>query len=999
MAVAIFALLASGSFSSSPLNDGLDCYVESGYDYPSLWNTTALRICKGPPRKEKICIVGAGLSGLHLGWLLKRRGYENTVVFEENNRTGGKAFTLLGGVGGDGITREAGAAFLSTDYYEVRGLIQRYNQTEELVSVSKEIHFHWNSTVGRGTQWANDLVSQYTGKTDPAVNNAIVGAALQKYFKIHAEIFGNYKGRFPPKPQNMSNINGTIVDFLKNNQLEVLHTFFYQFFTMQGMGILDDMPLYYVLKWCNPTSIQGGGFGNLDTPLALLKEGFGSIGNAMASEVDLAINLNTRVTSIVRSDGMATITTEPTTNPANGVAESEEHECDIVVLTGPIPQYVRGSLDATVNPILMPPTSEEFEHFSTMRPMQFLITIAELEAVPADYETLEYWPDSFVKSAEVIVHRNIEFAELNMSGNIGGIQSYSYYPTPTCNKSMHLAGQQRWLQQQGLKLKQVLKQFYCDSYLFHWNVEEVMQGKPWQLDSMQSQNHTLYVGGAAGYETVEDSFEFNLRLVNQLFDSSPNPPSTKQPVMEQFSVLLDCSDVDQYLAADNQTWTQFLQTVPAFRWKQVMVDTMFNKSAPTANSNTNINTNNGGGMCSIWTQIKWASRLEWKAIPVSELENTQNAFVQAYGSSVTLHPFPTSEGSNILLEFEEEGSTSSNDKKGGAYFNDKKGGTSSRTTFSTSNSTARPGSDQAAHEIMFYNISCDRVGDFVAADNATWLQFLRQQPGFLRHYSLMTPDSSTEPAKIRNCTVWVVTEWESYVLWKSVPLDGLARTAAAFYDAFGKTVTLHRYPTAEGLTVLESLYPTPPGGHGPRVRVPAVDGNDVVAYFSLKPGDKDVLGLSSITRYMDSAKLLPPNMAAMHPEPYEFWFSTETNAKLFDANPWAYIPMFGGHCTHGIASRNDLTAELIVDGRVGFTCVNTTKWVVVNGSLYMNSCGMYDDFIKDPAGDIAKATAIWTGWFGNATAIGPVNDACFQDGGKYDGNPIGHLIPPHCVIN
>ena len=67
----------------------------------------------------------------------------------------------------------------------------------------------------------------------------------------------------------------------------------------------------------------------------------------------------------------------------------------------------------------------------------------------------------------------------------------------------------------------------------------------------------------------------------------------------------------------------------------------------------------------------------------------------------------------------------------------------------------------------------------------------------------------------------------------------------------------------------------------------------------------------------------------------------------------------------------------------------------------MNSCGMYYDFIKDPAGDIAKATATWNKWWGAADVHGPINDACFQDGGRFDrnGSPIAHLIPENCVIN
>ena len=78
----------------------------------------------------QICIVGGGLSGLHLAWLLARRGYTPTV-FERRDRVGGKAHTAPPlGNGEDDVTRELGAAFLSPDYVEVRAFLKRFNLTE-----------------------------------------------------------------------------------------------------------------------------------------------------------------------------------------------------------------------------------------------------------------------------------------------------------------------------------------------------------------------------------------------------------------------------------------------------------------------------------------------------------------------------------------------------------------------------------------------------------------------------------------------------------------------------------------------------------------------------------------------------------------------------------------------------------------------------------------------------------------------------------------------------
>ena len=125
-----------------------------------------------------------------MAWLLGRRGY-SPVVFEQNARVGGKVHNSAASAqkeehlhfiyiylyiyitdailntsslppslpsiiiapqiwtqptGQDGIIREMGAAFLSPDYDEVRGLAARYGATTLPISVSKEMQFHSATT-------------------------------------------------------------------------------------------------------------------------------------------------------------------------------------------------------------------------------------------------------------------------------------------------------------------------------------------------------------------------------------------------------------------------------------------------------------------------------------------------------------------------------------------------------------------------------------------------------------------------------------------------------------------------------------------------------------------------------------------------------------------------------------------------------------------------------------------------------------------------------------
>lgn len=554
----VLNFLFSQSFASN-----FSCYVEPGYNYDSLWNTTALRLCKsldGKPRPEKVCIVGGGSSGTHLGWLLKRRGW-NPVLFERNGRLGGEIWTryrLPSDDGGDNVTRELGAAFLSPDYDEVRALLARYNQTEVAISSIDEMQFHVHfpddepnpveTTSSRAERvvtpqvWAEHWVSRITGSDNVTANNELVDEALKKYYTLHESIFGPMgRNRFPTEPETdeqLEAIHGSSLSFLVRHGLDILQPLMYQFFVLQGMGRLDTMPAYYMLKWCNPVSMQQGGFGDASHPLAMLPEGYGSLIDGLAAEVNLDVRLNATVVSVDRSalpsgtddSGQIKLKVRYSEGP------EEEEICDMLALSGPITEFVRGSNDGSRAAILNPPTDDEVSLFASKQPMQFLIQLLDLEPgnpVQEQFEALEFWPANFQTTGGVIVRRDVSYAEENggegpLNGTtkwphtIGGLQSYSYWPAPRSDESRHLAAQELWLKQHNLTVRETLARVFFDTYLFHFGNKDIMERKPWRLAPLQQPfagSRTIYVGGTASFETVEDSLQSTLELIHDLFDS------------------------------------------------------------------------------------------------------------------------------------------------------------------------------------------------------------------------------------------------------------------------------------------------------------------------------------------------------------------------------------------------------------------------------------------------------------------------------------------------
>lgn len=109
----------------------------------------------------------------------------------------------------------------------------------------------------------------------------------------------------------------------------------------------------------------------------------------------------------------------------------------------------------------------------------------------------------------------------------------------------------------------------------------------------------------------------------------------------------------------------------------------------------------------------------------------------------------------------------------------------------------------------------------------------------------------------------------------------------------------------------------------------AVGGYDTVAYFTEA---KPVKGSSKhASQYMGA----------------EFRFSSAENKALFDADPAAYTPQYGGYCAWAVSQ--------------GYTASGDPElWKVDNGKLYLNyNRKVREGWLKDIPGFVALANENW----------------------------------------
>ncbi len=76
-------------------------------------------------------------------------------------------------------------------------------------------------------------------------------------------------------------------------------------------------------------------------------------------------------------------------------------------------------------------------------------------------------------------------------------------------------------------------------------------------------------------------------------------------------------------------------------------------------------------------------------------------------------------------------------------------------------------------------------------------------------------------------------------------------------------------------------------------------------------------------------------------------FASQENLDRFAADPEAYAPQYGGYCAWAVSQ--------------GYTAPGNAKnWTIHDGKLYLNfNDKVQADWLKDPAGFIAKAEANW----------------------------------------
>lgn len=464
------------------------------------------------PDDRKIVIIGAGIGGVSMAWLLHRRGFKNIKILEAESRIGGKIYSYSD----KGIPHELGACYTQPAYHTIHELLSKFGLSQGIDVAGRMVY----RDDGQRLPFGEDVIRQirktmgvfWRSLPKKAIGLRIL-LGLERYKYIHRKTLGEYAGQLPPRPSDyvLKTLSVPFLDWLNNNGLQILVPLFRLFQSAQGYGYLETVPAFYGLMWNTPEVIniatqQMSGRGQGAT---LLKTGMTALIETMAKDMGIQVQTEMRVCRVLRDDHLYI---EAKDNQENIV----RIEAEQIIISAPHQQALKW-LDR--------PSQLEQDLFSSLVASTMTTTLQS--AIQETREKIDSWFDNIVPGRDhrVITQRCtrafLNPEELAKEGLDQPTERVVYqYGETQVDEDQVVKMYDEHQRSLGAKNHRVLQRCYWPTYFAHWDAKGIMDGNPWILFEMQGHNRTWWIGSSACFESINDVLEYNLKLCHHYVDQS-----------------------------------------------------------------------------------------------------------------------------------------------------------------------------------------------------------------------------------------------------------------------------------------------------------------------------------------------------------------------------------------------------------------------------------------------------------------------------------------------
>ncbi|XP_069119209.1 uncharacterized protein [Argopecten irradians] len=500
---------------------------------------SGFRYIRGPKNKgDRIVIVGAGPSGVHMALKLKEEGYSNVVVFEAEEEVGGKSRTLTY----RDTPHEMGTCYTQADYTELYRLLDKYDAGELRDLPSPTI---WTRNQDRLTSLQFTVLpaalSLPPGSSQEDIMNEFT-TAVGKYIAKHFELFGQFEGELMPRPTDtilQNELNMTFMEFLIRNDADILANFFLQTQTTQGYGHLDEVPALYGLTWMTPNMILNTLFPPKDeiTTLKLLSRGYQTVWKSIVEQENIDVRLSSPVRKIIRRKkrqvkrkNLSPFVIEYDDDMAN---ERKRETADFIVLT---PQMkMLSDMD------IIKFNDEEENFFSRMNHYYYTTSLVDTKALNETvrgYSPQSYFSDNIQSKVDGSIW--VKRDSFNSLEYVLG-ENYTNFQTPGAPDGRYEQTSVYYQYSKGRPDKDVLEKQLRDhienregaevlnilrvmvwDYFPQFSVADIATGITWDIFDMQGKYGIWYAGSSVYFESAKSVLEYNNLIFRQF--ASPSSP-------------------------------------------------------------------------------------------------------------------------------------------------------------------------------------------------------------------------------------------------------------------------------------------------------------------------------------------------------------------------------------------------------------------------------------------------------------------------------------------
>jgi len=525
-----------------------------------------------PKKGDRVAIIGAGPSGLHMAHTLKKKlGIEDITILERSNRFGGKTVTIDDQTN-PGIVHELGTCYLHPAYFAVRAYMQELKEmffakglqppkgfAEEVEPITYSIE-----AAGKANCSLDDWVISNLKNTKPKFNIMslfrivlpTVDAGLElyhaksKYNRLHNQIFGTYDYSLPPRvsKENMAKIDMSFGQFLEEHGLTAMNPILAYGNTAQGYGTIENVPAFWAMCWLTPELLDG--YFRLPPQIppkkAMFKIGWRTMWEATTKLNELNIEYNTDINSIKRKgvdpdfEGAGTVTI--TGENADGEFEKE---FDYLVVAAPLhnAQYLedegwstRDGIKDKMVPLKLNDEEENILRSKYLSVSQFRTLLFKLrEPRPYLWAHLEMNSDKILGpgagGANIFASRDSYLAlnpqHCTFDGHKGdplqyGLREQMAYQYAENGRHLTLKAFDEkfedWCRSKlgtsGCHYDIIKEQHW--NYFMRYDMNGVKEAMPWRILELQGKHNTLFVHGSTFFESVLDIINYNNMIIDGL---------------------------------------------------------------------------------------------------------------------------------------------------------------------------------------------------------------------------------------------------------------------------------------------------------------------------------------------------------------------------------------------------------------------------------------------------------------------------------------------------